>query len=136
MNYHKMIYDDLHIHHLNQPFVIYNIDHHHDLGYSDNNNFTQDNQINLNSGNWVNKIYSEYGDQFEQYIWIKNENSDHVSLIDGLSYPEWEETETLLPFQTIKWDKVYLCSSFAWIPPYIRPLFHDLVTLIEKNIKK
>ena len=88
-----------------------NIDHHHDLGYpvdSDNNN-------KMHCGNWVKKLFNEK--RIKEYIWIKNDYSTPPRNCD-IEYIEYNINDIALTDICDDCDKIFICLSSAWIPPY------------------
>ncbi len=105
---------------------VFNVDHHHDLGYPDNNPEV------CSCANW--------GDYFLQrnvinhFTWIKNNNSDAMC--------DYEEDDSRLSFVNYddynlynlpKIDKLFLCLSPDWVPATYHPLFFMLLDLINNQ---
>lgn len=100
---------------------LYNIDHHHDLGYE--LILWNTPLFNYDVGNWVK--YLKDNRYINEYCWIHNENSD--------SFPKEAEryvnSESVLKNFNLDDEKnqpdiLVLCSSFEWIPPVYQPLFY------------
>jgi hypothetical protein len=92
---------------------IVNIDHHHDIGYTD-----VDGQISINPimmGNWVGSL--TFHSRLKEYTWIHNEDSDltpHSSLflqkIDKFNF-----NPNLNYISTLNFNKIIICNSFDHI---------------------
>jgi hypothetical protein len=107
---------------------IFNIDHHHDLGYISPHGVETPCDI-CNCSNWV-RFFIDNG-TIESYTWINNSNSavninpkymDYLSMYDLKTYNLKD-----LP----KIDKVFICLSSEWIPERYYPLFYTLIDLIN-----
>ena len=109
---------------------IYNIDHHHDLGYHLENKEERD---KLNCGNWglILKDLNILND----YHWIKNKNSillpDNVKEFDFFTYDLIEFNLDNLPIP----DKLIICLSEPWVPPMFRPLFFTWLDILNNHYK-
>ena len=107
-----------------EPITIYNIDHHHDLGYPENDN------TKLNIGNWVTYINKEK--KLQNYTWIRNKNSS----LNDLNYNnlnQFYHTTDINIIDTVRFDKIFICASWEWVPLKYKPLFEILVSAIDKN---
>lgn len=114
-----------------EPVMIWNIDHHHDLGYKDED---LDNLKNkeLNCANWV-KWTIDNSNSLVEYNWIHNENSSlpneknkHYLLItENLKECSLEDKFIIKP------DEVIIVLSPPWVPPRIRPLYDLWKELLE-----
>lgn len=104
------------------PFLLVNIDHHHDVGYHPE----EDEEEPLNCGNWVRYLQK----QIISYTWIGNKNSsfpeksEYRNLIHNRHILEDYDLDNLLDC-----DELYLCLSEPWVPPYLRPLFYTWIDL-------
>ena len=100
-----------------------NIDHHHDIRYHDD-----DDIFSLNCGNWVGYLIDN--GRLNSYHWINNENSLDCNIE---TYKDFYTQETLKNSTLIpdKYDKIFICLSEPWVPPYIRPLFDLWVRAAE-----
>ena len=114
--------------------TVYNIDHHHDLGYGgDKENALE----NLSCGNWAKYLFDN--NQMNKYIWLKNESSNMFST-EYIKPEEYDcEVKTFIEFiQTnffdMNFDKIFLCLSPEWVPPYYRTLFFGLLDLINQKL--
>lgn len=96
------------------PFELINIDHHHDLGYSDNISWNIP-ITNFDEGNWVKKLWDL--NRITKYTWIKDEESldpprlakkflTEVHLIDTVNFKK--------DFSDV--EKIYISHSPEWIP--------------------
>lgn len=104
--------------------TIINIDHHHDLGYKNADN----KKLNkINCGNWAKHLLEEK--IIQNYIWIKNENSNIVKEYDG-SIKEYNLKNYQL--DNLKADKIILCLSPEWITPQFKPLFFAWIDILNE----
>lgn len=111
--------------HVNEKTNIINIDHHHDLGYKDDNPNPE-----LNCGNWVEELGKNK--LLNEYVWIHNWNSimpekNECFLTKHFCLQDMTELNNY----KIKIDKLILCLSEPWIPPYIRPLFYIWIEFLN-----
>ena len=134
---HKMIVDFIDD---NDDIFLINIDHHHDLGYAEEDDTKEGTLKNLNCGNWVKYLFDK--SQLREYVWINNRNSLDVTreLIDNqvknynckkINFENAEET--ILKFN---YDKIFICLSPEWVPPYYHTLFYGLVDFINEKTNK
>ena len=113
---HEMINDYVE----GDDITLYNIDHHHDLGYKRADN------AKINCGNWALHLLKEK--KINKYIWINNENSD-IGLIESVDF----ESQSLRAFNlnTLKPDKIIICFSPEWIPQQFHPLYYLWIDLVS-----
>ena len=109
-----------------QDVHVFNVDHHHDLGYPDNNPDV------CSCANWGD-FYLRKG-TITHFTWIKNENSDdensyedNDSRLTFLNYPEYNL------YNLPQIDKLFLCLSPDWVPPMYHPLFFTILDLINQQ---
>lgn len=112
---HEMINDYIQ----GENITLYNIDHHHDLGYREDNTV-------IHCGNWALHLLKEK--KINKYIWINNENSN-IGLIESVDF----ETQSLREFNlnTLKPDKIIICFSPEWIPKQFHPLYYLWIDLVS-----
>lgn len=111
-----------------EPIDLYNIDHHHDVGYDEKWG------IKLlkapNCGNWVK--YLKDTNKIKSYTWIKDEFSSTVER-GGAKYID-KEVE-LGGVDLIKLgqeaDMVIICSSFDWVPRDYQILYYGWQNLLD-----
>lgn len=106
-----------------------NIDHHHDLGYSADFN----NDKKMHCGNWVKKLFDEK--RIKEYIWIKNDYSLPPKNCN-IEYIEYDINDIVLTDICDDCDKIFICLSSAWIPPYYVSLFTTWIGLYELYYQK
>lgn len=105
-----------------------NIDHHHDTGYAPNNHLPIPID-DIGCGNWVKWLYDH--DNINNYIWIKNSNSDEGQ--DGLFMINNTIDFNKIQLNQLVWpDKLILCLSEPWVPPHYRPLYYLWQDYFEK----
>jgi hypothetical protein len=109
---------------------MYNIDHHHDLGYPQEDDSTPSDACSC--ANWCDYHFNK--NIIVQYTWYNNTNSGPVP-------PDWIESDKVFikDFQELniaslpKMDKVFLCLSPEWTPSMYHPLFFTILDLINKQ---
>lgn len=105
------------------PLVVYNIDFHHDMYHY----FTS--QEDVNCGNWARKLILE--DRFfnGDYVWIKRQDSDTMTL--GGEVPCRKKTYLKTALRGIKFDYVFLCKSPEWTPPHLDNKYLEMINCIK-----
>ena len=105
---------------------VFNVDHHHDLGYPNNNPDV------CSCANWGDFYLKR--DVITHFTWIKNENSDsengyeeNDSRLTFLNYPDYNL------YNLPQIDKLFLCLSPDWVPPMYHPLFFTILDLINQQ---
>lgn len=122
---HSELYDIL-SDDLDKKITMYNVDHHHDLGYMP---MTGDEDVTV--ANWMYKLNQTH--KVNRYIWISNANS-RVPLQETIdTFKHYTNTNDLKVVKGVKFDKIFICGSWEWVPPKYRNLFNILVSLIDYN---
>ena len=108
----KYIYE---IWNIKEPYNLYNIDHHHDMGYD--KQFKDE----LNSSNWVH-----FCKNLKVYNWIGNKTSDQSTLTPNIisNIPKFNSSTNIHSIKDIKFDYVFICLSPGWIPDELFYLFY------------
>lgn len=127
---HKKIIDFLEN---EESFSIINIDHHHDLGYEPLDEIVEETLKKPNCGNWAKYLFDV--NKLNKYIWIKNINSIENYKDSIQQNPEkyqfatkdLQDSDTKEMLLNIKFDKIFLCLSPEWVPPYYRDLFFGML---------
>lgn len=106
--------------------TIINIDHHHDLGYNDEQ---RENDI-IGCANWAYQGLKNK--KFKNYMWLHNYNSEPFYLIKNFSIINMcinnvNFEQLFIPNQII------ICSSYSWIPTSIRPLYNLWKKILEEK---
>lgn len=110
-------------------FTLYNIDHHHDIGY---NRITPISKITRpENGNWVKWLKDN--NKLNEYYWICNNNSSmplgglsKLYLTDSIEIKDFD-------FNSLKnIDKLIICNSPQWVPPNLQALFITWVGIAEE----
>ena len=129
-NHNEIITSIENIWHINRPYNIYNIDHHHDCGYTVETLEELYNQ-GLGCGNWV-----PYCKNLNEYIWINNRNSD-LQIIDEVfqNFHKFTRTSDLHLIDYIPFDYMFVCLSPGWIPSKLFPLYDVLKFNIETVLR-
>ena len=111
---------------------IYNIDHHHDLGYMQPSDQDKKNECqDCSCANWGEFFFDK--NIIKYFTWINNVNSS----IDN----KWEKDArvTIKPLaefnlETLpKIDKLFICLSPEWVPSTYHPLFYLILDLINEE---
>lgn len=114
-------------------FQLFNVDHHHDIGYNKTKAATK--IIKPECGNWV-KYLGDKG-KLNEYIWICNDNSDmpasdlhKIYLTEPINVKEFN-------FDSVQdIDKLIICNSPQWIPANIQALFMAWLGIAEEFYDK
>jgi len=110
-----------------KKYNIYNIDHHHDLGYHITDESLDEQSISL--ANWAAKAHFDLN--MYKYTWIHNPNSYMPEKIpEKLKYTH---TTDLRILDEIKFDKVFICASWEWVPLKYQNLFAILTSLVDNK---
>ncbi len=115
--------------------VVYNIDHHHDLNYKE-----EDDLIKCpicSCANWA-KYFLENGN-ISRYIWIKNSNSIPKKDLYKFTWGEKIETRDLIKIDSLvtslpKIDKLFICLSPEWVPKKYHSLFYLMIDYLNKEL--
>lgn len=120
----------------NSKFRLYNIDHHHDLGYY-GDDITIEKILNspYDLGNWAFKCLSHPNCQLYQWIGNPNSNKKIATALD-LYLENYMFTLNTSDVDNTTFDYIFICSSLPWIPKQYHPLFDSLELMVEKYIKK
>lgn len=111
---------------IRDEFSIYNIDHHHDCGYNITEEKLEDDLNKLTCANWVVYLRNK-NSNFVQYTWINNNNSITLLPEAYIPYiPNFSSNISLGILEDIKFDYIFICKSYIWIPPEHRPLIESL----------
>ncbi|MBE6148271.1 MAG: hypothetical protein E7167_01980 [Firmicutes bacterium] len=112
-----------------EKLTIYNIDHHHDCGYHDEQEPIS--EQDLTCANWVRKIKDF--DLLERYIWIKNVNSD-------LKPEDFDMEENFMGSYNLEQipipDQLILVLSPQWVPEDFYPLFKLWQSIVTDYYKQ
>jgi|DEB0MinimDraft_10_1074344.scaffolds.fasta_scaffold01224_2 hypothetical protein len=127
-------------HHAALPFIagdthLYNIDHHHDIGYSDSPYQHLLQTKNVREGNWI--LHSIMNGDIKRYTWIANMDSDfknhHVSEpIRKLEY--FKKTFNLSEINDLVFEKTIICESHDY--DQSTPFLFEILKTIYINQKK
>lgn len=128
---HSTAYDILNKQNIN-GYDLYNIDFHHDFGYGFNQ--IQKNNEPLNCGNWVYKLF--INNKIHNYFWLNTTESDKPPQ-DEYNYEIIDIIDNFEQIQEIKnFDKIIICLSPEWVPPYYQDLFFLWMSLCEEYYNK
>ena len=121
---------------VNDSVDLINIDHHHDLGYS---NESCSEAFEISCGNWVEQLYRE--DKLKSYTWIHNQNSlpligDQAKIDNDLILSDENEMKKYLNNLAQHTNSLIICSSFPWVPSIYRPLFNTWHSICENKVQK
>ena len=131
---HEQIVDHIKKWNINQPFAIYNIDHHHDCGYDNDRNTNSITGFfeNIHCSNWVTSLrYTNT--RFIDYNWICNKNSDMTLQDIAESYiPNFKKTIHINSLDNVKFDYIFICKSYCWVPPRTRKLLDSFIFALKQ----
>ena len=109
-----------------QKVNIFNIDHHHDLGYD---KVTVDNKFyRVNCANWVYDLNQK--GHLNTYYWIGNNNSQMPAPEQIAELPHYVSSNDIFILQNVSFDKIFISTSPSWIPKKYHPLSHTAVELL------
>lgn len=119
---------------VNDTFTLYNIDHHHDIFYSEQSRIDVDRYSVANVSNWI--WYLDKNQKIKQYNWICNKNSTfppkdlttHGKMDAHLAENISEEL-----LNVSEWDYIFICNSPHWFPRKY-DVFFDMLMTIYKNL--
>lgn len=101
-----------------EPIELINIDHHHDIEYTEKDIDRVDNE---HDGNWVKTYFQK--EKIGKYCWIHNVNSTPLTdpFKDKFPHEAFYISEEIL--ETLEPDQLVICLSPEWVPPTFYPLF-------------
>ena len=109
---------------------IINIDHHHDLGYDEDDSYEK-----CTCANWAYYLFKQ--GKLDKYIWLNNNNSDimppprHEANFFSELFCDINETSYINRFG--RPDKIFICLSPEWVPSQYHPLFFLMLDLLNKQ---
>lgn len=107
---------------LKEPVTLYNIDHHHDLGYDKTANEWKTLEKKVLVGNWVK--YGKEKKYIDNYFWIHNDNSDPFPKeAQFLVKDDFDLKDINLNDDNFVPDVLILCASYEWVPPMYHSLY-------------
>ena len=111
-----------------ENLIIDNVDHHHDIYYSEWNS-----PQTLNEGNWV--WWLDKNHQIEEYTWFGNKNSESYdnSMPFHCTYRQITDRR-YLPLSAP--DFLFVCESPHWVPPDSRSLFRIMQRMADNYFKE
>ena len=117
---------------ISAPFILYNIDHHHDINYSPQQEEIIDKYDMANCGSWVS--YLNKYELIDEYFWIKNKYSTDYHGQKQFS-PKRQEIElknqdTLNFLLNEDFDIIYITSSDCYIPPKFYGILEDFKNMV------
>lgn len=113
---------------------VFNIDHHHDLGYPQPNRKIEEEESRCSCANWAEYYINR--NIISKLTWLNNTNSSSIP-------PHWENDGRIdvQTYQTTSlenlphMDKLFICLSPEWTPSTYHPLFYLMLDLINKEKK-
>lgn len=109
-----------------KEIILYNIDHHHDLGYSEVSNL----KSKPNCGNWVKFLWNQ--GKIKEYYWFHNSNSElPYRQKDKEIVTKESELSEINSEMFADFDKIILCNSPQWIPVEYQSLFQLWIGMAE-----
>lgn len=118
---------------IGETYEIYNIDHHHDIYYGQEQKDLIDRFDYTDPANWV--YYLGKNKKIEEYHWLRGSNSVPFELegVLDLYFPIDMETPKE-EIDNIKFDYVFVCCSKFFYPPKFTQFF-DMLKLIAEGTK-
>ena len=119
---------------IDDTFTLYNIDHHHDIFYSEQGRIEVDKYNVANVGNWI--WYLDKNKKIEQYNWICNKNSTFPPKdlrTNGKMDAHTADNIVKELLSVEEWDYIFICNSPHWFPRKY-DVFFDILMDIYKNI--
>ena len=102
---------------------LFNIDHHHDLGYDDKNKDIED-ENEVNCGNWGRYLLNK--NLLQAFIWIGNKEINKSGTnITAYNYINSFNLNNLYA------DKIIICLSPEWVPEHYHPLFFNWINTLR-----
>lgn len=101
-----------------KEFNLYNLDHHHDMGYEEKLN------ARPQCGDWVCHAYKKY--PMKKYYWVTDELSIDPDSDKIKEYPMQKLRANPFSFKNLipETDKIIVCLSPTWVPTQFHPFFH------------
>lgn len=123
---------------IDSKFNIYNVDHHHDIFYTEEQDVESSRFYFASCADWVNYLFSN--DKLNTYYWFKNVNSD-ISIMNKYSdLFEIEEfkyinmyEDDLIRLNNIPFDIIFICLSETYFPYKYQNLFYSLKEKVEQS---
>lgn len=117
-----------------EVYEIYNIDHHHDIFYTDVDRELIERFNYTGCASWV--WYLFYNQRLTQYFWIRNENSkktfktSEFSEADLIQIPNFQQylQYSIEDLFDISFDYIFLCKSGRFFPWKFEDLWKELVS--------
>lgn len=109
---------------------IVNIDHHHDLGYDEDDTYEK-----YTCANWAYYLFKK--GKINNYTWLNNNNSDIIPpprnehCFSKECFCDITETSYINKFG--RPDKIFICLSPEWVPEQYHGLFYLMLDLINKQ---
>lgn len=111
-----------------EEYHLYNIDHHHDVGYDINFKIPL---MSAGVGDWVK--YCKDNKYIQKYTWIKNDNSNEIENGAKKYIDEIIDINKINLMKLVKeTDILIICGSLEWVPPIYHPLFSTWQTILEE----
>lgn len=109
---------------------LWNIDHHHDIAYTDENVALP--VVNCNCGDWVKFLFD--GRMIKEYTWIGNPNSlePNEEVQKYYKYKHKMLQEFNLEKLVGNIDVLFICKSPEWLPEHYEPLFNAWIAICEE----
>lgn len=112
---------------IKEKIELFNLDFHHDLGYSPDPSLES-----LNCGNWVYKLILE--NKINSYTWLNTKDSKPPNILPNCKYNVIDIIKNnyiLRELQDI--DILIICLSPEWVPPYYQNLFYLWMDLTQNR---
>lgn len=121
-----------------EVYELYNIDHHHDIFYSNTQKEHVERFDYAGIGSWV--YYLGYHDKIDKYYWINTPYSGKFSdeEMSALDFPVSIESFDSLTkdISDLDFDYVCVCQSPDYLPIMLWDRFYEMIELAKKEKKK
>lgn len=116
-----------------EEVAIYNIDHHHDLGYGADR--IPDYGL-VDDSNWATYLAQQYPNKLKHYYWLGNPNSLVPASWVLNIYPDFRKLESIDELNDVHFDEIFVCLSPPYVPSEYHNLFYVLEDALDLTIKK
>jgi|TARA_R110000822_G_scaffold62361_5_gene153826 hypothetical protein len=116
--------------------TIYNVDHHHDLGYDDFQRYDDiEKNIEFREGDWIQFLLKSKS--LKNYVWIHNISSllADTTLTGIRELEQYNHTIDLNVCENVNFSKVVICESYEYSNT-LSPFMYNILLEICKSIHK
>ena len=132
LNHDAILFDLASEKYKEDTFTLYNIDHHHDIFYSEQARIDVDKYDVANVANWI--WYLDKNNKISQYNWICNKNSvfppNNLQTNGQMNAYIAEDKKDI--FDVDEWEHIFICNSPHWFPRDY-DVFFEMLKIIYEN---